>query len=94
MSATAAISPPSDSLLASDTYHSDCTLSIPDLPPFEPLDNHPSFTLGSLDGESCVPAINECYSIAVHWKPNLFRVPSGNVGEAFIQELSRLFRAH
>ena len=88
-----AISPPSDPLLAPNTYHSDCTLSIPDFPPFEPLDD-PSFTWGSCDGESCVLAINECYSTAVHWKPNLFRIPSGNVGEAFIQKLSRLFRAY
>ena len=77
---TIAISLPSDPLIA---YHSDCTLSIPDLPPFEPLDD-PLFAWGSLDGESCVSIINECYSTAVHWKPNLFRIPSGNVGEAFI----------
>ena len=90
---TTAISSPSNSLLAPDTYHSDCTLSIPDLPPFEPLDD-PSFTWGSFDGESCVLSINECYSTAVQWKTNLFIFPSGNMGEAFIQELSRLFRTY
>uniref|UniRef100_A0A1X7UBN0 Reverse transcriptase domain-containing protein n=1 Tax=Amphimedon queenslandica TaxID=400682 RepID=A0A1X7UBN0_AMPQE len=69
------------------------SLPIPDLPTFSPA-VEPSFTWGSVDGVSCASAINDCYSVAVNWKPNLFRVPSGKVGDAFIQELSRLFRVY
>lgn len=43
---------------------------------------------------SCVQVINECYSSAVHWKPNLFSVPPGRIGQAFVNELSRLFTAY
>ncbi len=66
---------------------------IPALPSFTHA-VEPSFTWGSLDGPSCVSAITECYSAAVHWKPNLFRVPSGKVGDAFVSELSRLFNSY
>ena len=48
----------------------------------------PVFVWGSVDGPSCISSINSCYDEAIHWKPNLFRLPSGRVGES---ELSRLF---
>ena len=51
----------------------------------------PHFAWGSLDGPSCVSLISDCYDEAVHWKPNLFRLPAGRVGERFVKELSRLF---
>ena len=54
----------------------------------------PTFVWGSLDGPTCVSAIMKCYHVAVHWKPNLFRVPSGKVGNAFVFELSRLFKSY
>lgn len=52
------------------------------------------FIWGTLDGQSCATAVADCYSVAVHWKINLFRVPSGKAGESFVKELSRLFRAY
>lgn len=33
------------------------------------------------------------YVEVVHWSPNLFFIPSGTVGSAFVGELSRLFKA-
>ena len=35
--------------------------------------------------------ITGCYSEIVHWRRNLFKIPSGKVGEAFTLELARLF---
>lgn len=67
--------------------------SVPALPSFVPSAD-PLFSWGSLDGVQCVSAISECYFTAVHWRPNLFRVPSGKVGEAFIQDLSQLFKSY
>lgn len=63
------------------------------LPPF-PTAEAPSFVWGSLDGPACVIAINECYRSAIHWRPNLFSVPSGRTGEVFTNELSRLFSSY
>ena len=34
------------------------------------------------------------YSEAVHWKRNIFLVPSGSVGKEFIQEMARIFEAY
>ena len=65
----------------------------PSLPPFEtPAD--PSFMWGDLPGEECVQLVNNCYDEAIHWKPNLFKVPNGNDGEKFVKEMSRLFRSY
>ena len=63
---------------------------IPSLPQFGEL-SESVFNWGSLDGPTCISHVHECYSEAVHWKPNLFRLPSGKVGEKFVKELTRLF---
>ena len=34
------------------------------------------------------------FRMTVRWKQNLFMVPSGKVGEAFVAELSRLYRLY
>ena len=67
-----------------------CPRNVANLPPFEDMaDLH--FVWGSLDGPTCVSAISECYNVVVHWRPNLFRLPAGRVGEQVINELSKLF---
>ena len=38
-------------------------------------------------------AINAAYMEIVHWRPNLFMLPSGSVGKCFVKELSSLFNA-
>ena len=35
-----------------------------------------------------------CYNEVVHWKRNLFKIPSGKAGIAYIKETSRLIRAY
>jgi hypothetical protein len=37
--------------------------------------------------------INDAYEEIVHWKRNVFLVPSGRVGKSFIQELARIYQA-
>lgn len=37
--------------------------------------------------------INDAYSQIVHWKHNLFMIPSGAQGKRFVGELARLFNA-
>ena len=69
-----------------------CPRDICDLPHFEELAD-PNFVWGSLDGPTCVSVISDSYDVVVHWRPNLFRLPAGRVGEHFIKELSRLFSA-
>ena len=39
-------------------------------------------------------AISLAYDEVVHWKHNLFQVPSGSSGKALVLEISRLYRAY
>ena len=38
-------------------------------------------------------AIDDAYSQVVHWRPNLFKIPSGACGKQFVVKLTRLFNA-
>ena len=62
------------------------------LPSFEPLPD-PDYRWNDLTGPEFSNAINDAYNQLVHWKPNLFRVPSGSNGKKFVSELARLFQA-
>ena len=53
----------------------------------------PGFTWGTKDEASFMQELDWAYSTIVHWKRNLFRVPSGNVGKPFVTELTRLYDA-
>ena len=33
------------------------------------------------------------YDTYAHWRPNLFKIPSGACGKQFVAELTRLFNA-
>ena len=48
----------------------------------------------NIDGTMYKEAITNAYSEVVHWKRNIFKVPSGRAGKSFVHELSRLFRAY
>ncbi len=37
--------------------------------------------------------LEDTYNVVLHWIPNQFHVPSGNVGSSFVSELSRTFKA-
>ena len=54
---------------------------------------YPTFRWGDKDGKTFINSIELCYSEIVYWRKNLFRVPTGKAGKAFVQELARLFRA-
>ena len=54
----------------------------------------PSFVWGKLDGSSATDIIQSCYEEVVHWRRNIFKVPTGKAGNQFVRELSRLFRGY
>uniref|UniRef100_A0A1X7SUI9 Tesmin/TSO1-like CXC domain-containing protein n=1 Tax=Amphimedon queenslandica TaxID=400682 RepID=A0A1X7SUI9_AMPQE len=64
-----------------------------DLPPFCQV-AEPYFQWNNISGRKCIKLIDKCYDRAVHWIPNLFKVPHGKSGKSFVQELSLLFRAY
>ena len=66
---------------------------IPELPAFTPM-ALPRFTWGELDSETFTQRLNHAYSTVVHWRRNIFSIPSGNAGAGFVTELSRLFCAY
>lgn len=53
-----------------------------------------NFNWGTLSGQDFCKIINECYEEIVHWKRNLFLIPSGGAGKSFVTELARLFQAY
>ena len=63
------------------------------LPPFTQSCS-PCFKWGDIDGASYRNAINDAYSEVVHWRRNVFKVPSGRVGKLFVCELACLFLAY
>ena len=60
------------------------------LPALQP----PNFMWGSCSGEILCTRIEQAYEEVVHWRRNLFQVPSGAAGKAFVSELARLFQAY
>ena len=68
------------------------------LPTFVPCSSDWSSTVwssepGAVDVPSVVDSVNAAYGEAVHWRQNLFTVPYGQEGKAFITELTRLVKA-
>ena len=81
-----------DSAIFDDVITGTLTASTRTLPTFNPA---PSMTSswGGLSGEEFTIVIDEAYAEVVHWKPNLFKVPSGARGKQFVAELTRFFNA-
>ena len=50
--------------------------------------------LGEVSSEQFIPSVRVAYSECVHWRRNIFSVPSGRVGKAFVSELAWLFKAY
>ena len=63
-----------------------------ELPAFQPAPP-PRFDWGLLDGDDFSHALSAAYAEAMHWRRNIFSIPSGAAGKAFVLELSRLIRA-
>ena len=49
------------------------------------------YTWGNADGAAFKAALEETYAEVVHWRRNIFMVPSGAAGKEFVREISRLF---
>ena len=66
----------------------------PTLPPYAPACSPDSAYLwGNLDGPTMCDKVIACYNEVIHWKRNVFRIPSGKVGKAFVSEMAKLFQA-
>ena len=65
----------------------------PELPLY-PSAQGPTLSWGSVNGMVFSDRIEHCYKEIVHWKRNLFKVPSGRAGTAFVKETTRLIRAY
>ena len=63
------------------------------LPPFNRIQD-PNFQWRSLDGETFAHSISCCYPEIVHWKKNLFKIPSGKLGILFVKEMTKLFQSY
>ena len=46
----------------------------------------PNFVWGSWKGEQFCKKIDDCYDEMVTWKRNIFKVPSGKQGQAFVKK--------
>ena len=62
------------------------------LPSFKSI-SRMSSSWGDLSEDEFTKAIDSAYAQVVHWRPNLFKVPSGACGKQFVAELTRLFDA-
>ena len=60
------------------------------IPCFAPIQS-PNFQWGDIKGETFAHSIQSCYKEVVHWTRNLFKLPSGKAGKAFVREVTRMF---
>ena len=65
------------------------------LPPYTPLStvDH-AYRWGSADGPAICLKVNSCYEETVHWRRNVFSVPSGKAGKEFVAEMARLYLSY
>ena len=54
----------------------------------------PDFLLGEKTGEVFSQLVSSAYEKVVHWRHNIFLIPSGKAGKAFVRELARLYQAY
>ena len=67
--------------------------TIPTLPGFNPLEP-PSFYWGEVDATTLSLCIDKAYHQIVHWKPNLFKLPSGSSGALFVKSVASFLAAY
>ena len=63
------------------------------LPPFNRI-QEPNFQWRNMDGETFAHSISCCYPEIVHWKRNLFKIPSGKLGILLVKEITKLFQSY
>ena len=78
------------SLPSSVATESEVTPSTPMLPPPVPM-AVPQFTWGDggVNSETFTTSLRTVYTEVMHWKRNIFSVPSGSVGKAFVNEIAQ-----
>ena len=54
----------------------------------------PSFRWGTMSGHDFMHVVRCAYDEIVHWRRNVFMLPSGGVGKKFVRELTSLFLAY
>ena len=64
-----------------------------DFPQFAKMAS-PTYKCGEVDGETFAHSVECCYEEIVHWRRNLFKIPSGKTGKSFVHELTKLFCAY
>lgn len=67
--------------------------TIAGLPNYLPMEQ-PIFQWGDVDATTLIERIDNAYQQIVHWKPNLFKIPSGNSGSLFVSTLTSLISAY
>ena len=65
-----------------------------ELPPFKKATEVGSTKWGSLNGPDISPVLESAYNNVVKWKKNIFKVPSGNAGKAYVKETARLINCY
>ena len=58
----------------------------------EPLYELTNAKWGALKGSEIAEAVNSAYEQVVKWRKNLFQVPTGKVGQRFIEEMTKAIR--
>ena len=86
--AHSAVVTPVQAPIASPIVEPSAPLSPPELPLY-PLLSQTAFTWGQLDGQDFTQAISTAYAEVVHWRCNLFLVPSGKAGRDFVTDINR-----
>ena len=79
--------------LSSSTQETSAQSAVPSLPDYSSMAD-PFFVWGSLDGPSFSSLIRSCYDEVVHWRRNIFKIPSGKAGTSFVRELARLYKSY
>lgn len=82
-----------DDCLARASPHLLIAYDVEDLPSYTSSQNT-SFTWHEIDGIDFIHMIDSTYSEVIHWRRNLFKVPSGKSGKAFVREMARLFSSY
>ena len=64
------------------------------LPSFVRIADNLNFVWGDVDGATFSSLLDQVYNEIVHWRRNIFPLPTGGGGKMFVCELSRLFNAY
>ena len=65
---------------------------LPPYTPISPIDS--SYKWGSAEGSAFRLKVDRCYDEVVHWRRNVFSIPSGKAGRDFVNEMARLNQAY